>query len=541
MKSHRFLFPVLLLITLITYYPTIGAGFVYDFLGWQRLYDKGSFGDIFTSFGYHGNHQVLHFFFYSIYALFHIKGLPWYIIFCSIHAFNGWLLYTWLMQLSDRWSLHFSKLIALLFSILFIIHPYNVEPVVWKVCIHYLLSFSAVFGILLLSPAYIHEGNKRSMQLSLVVFLLSLFLLEISFVTPAVISLFLLVQSFVLAYSKSMLRRSVISAGSMWALLAGYILLTKLTLGTWVGHYGTKVHLRLDLIGMMSTEVKYLVKHLTDARYFSFKAKVMLFDTMLSIPELIFFILCAGLVLTIVYFLKAKKISGRWHLVFFSVIASMLYILPVSNIFFYHIGIGMNDRYGYLPIPFLIAGLIAILTSAPKWLNIALAAVIVLINLYLQEKTIRYWHESTEVLTHLKETYHWQDSSYVFILNSPDNMNGITMASIIEAPSGIDELIDFQTSKPNTGITFDIFQYNMTTPYDGVKVEQTGPMQLKVTFHQWGNWWHRNGIGASSYENEFYKADILDYPYQVTFKQFPKGSVILYQDGSTWKEFKLQR
>ena len=77
------------------------------------------------------------------------------------------------------------------------------------------------------------------------------------------------------------------------------------------------------------------------------------------------------------------------------------------------------------------------------------------------------------------------------------------------------------------------------TPSDGVKVEQTGPMQLKVTFNQWGNWWHRNGIGASSYENEYYKAEILDYPYQVTFKQFPEGSVIIYQDGPEWKEFKL--
>ena len=86
---------------------------------------------------------------------------------------------------------------------------------------------------------------------------------------------------------------------------------------------------------------------------------------------------------------------------------------------------------------------------------------------------------------------------------------------------------------------YDIFQYNMTTPDDGVKVEQIGPMQLKVTFHQWGNWWHRNGIGASSYENEYYKAETLDYPYQVTFKQFPEGSVIIYQDGKDWKEFKL--
>ena len=76
MKSPKLIFPVFLLITLIAFYPTIGAGFVFDFLGWQRVYDAGSFFDFIHSFGYKGNHQSLHFFFYSFYSLFHIKGLP---------------------------------------------------------------------------------------------------------------------------------------------------------------------------------------------------------------------------------------------------------------------------------------------------------------------------------------------------------------------------------------------------------------------------------------------------------------------------------
>jgi hypothetical protein len=114
------------------------------------------------------------------------------------------------------------------------------------------------------------------------------------------------------------------------------------------------------------------------------------------------------------------------------------------------------------------------------------------------------------------------------------------MASIYGEPSGIDEIIDYQTPNPNNGLMYDVFQYNMTSPDDGVHVEQTGPLQLKVTFNQWGNWWHRNGIGASSYENEYYKAETLDFPYLLTFKQFPEGSVIIYQVGKEWKEFQFQ-
>ncbi len=540
MKSTRLIFPAFLLITLITYFPTIGAGFVYDFVGWQRVYNLGSFSDVWHSFGYKGNHQVLHFFFYSIYALFHIQGLPWYIIFCSLHAFNGWLLYKWLLQISVRWKIQLPELLAAGWCVLFLIHPYNVEPVVWKVCIHYLLSLCAVLGVLLVLPKYIDTGDRKAFWMVLLFYMLSLFLLEISFVTPALITILLVIEALAFSSSRLILRRSAILASSLWGFLAGYIVFNKLTLGTVVGHYGSKTHLKLDIIGMMSTEIKYLVKHVFDARFFSFNVKNKLFDNILSSPELTFFLLVVCLAITILYVIRIKKIKPKWNLIFFGTVASMLYVLPVSNIFFFHLHIAMNDRYSYLPLAFLILTSVMLLYSLPKWISWSLTIFLLIINLYFQQKTNRYWKESTVVLHHLIDTYRWNDASHVFILNSPDNLNGIVMASIYGEPSGIDELIDQQTTKPNTGIMYDIFQYNMTTPGDGVKVEQTGPMQLKVTFNQWGNWWHRNGIGASSYENEYYKAEILDYPYQVTFKQFPEGSVILYQDGSEWKEFKLE-
>jgi hypothetical protein len=539
MKSSRLIFPAFLLITLITYLPTIGAGFVYDFVGWQRVYNLGSFSDIWHCFGYKGNHQVLHFFFYSIYSVFHIQGLPWYIIFCSLHAFNGWLLYKWLLQIKSKWKIQLPALLAAGWCVLFLIHPYNVEPVVWKVCIHYLLSMSAVLGILLVLPKYIYSDYRNALWVVLLLYTLSLFLLEISFITPTLITVLLAIEAFAFSSDKGIIRRSILIASSMWGLLAGYIVLNKMTIGTLVGHYGSQAHLKMDIIGMMSVEVKYLVKHIFDARFFSFKTKSFLFDTILSSPELTFFILLLCLSVTILYLIRIKKTAPRWHLVFFSTVASMLYVLPISNLYFLHLHVGMNDRYSYLPLAFLILTGLLLLYSLPKWISWSFTILVLMLNFYFQQKTIRYWKESTEVLQHLKDTYRWNDASHVFILNSPDNLNGIVMASIWGEPSGIDELIDQQTPKPNTGIMFDIFQYNMTTPKDGVKVEQTGPMQLKVTFHQWGNWWHRDGIGASSYENEYYKAEILDYPYQVTFKQFPEGSVILYQDGPEWKEFKL--
>lgn len=539
MKSSRLIFPFFFLVTLITFYPTIGAGFVFDFLGWQRVYDQGSFAGILNSFGYHGNHQALHFFFYSLYTIFHINGLAWYLLFSALHAFNGWLLYSWLKAINARWQINATGIIILLACMLFLIHPYNVEPVVWKVCIHYLLSLAAVLGLLLLIPGYISIGNKKSLWLILLIYAVSVLLLEVSYISPLVISLYLAIDFFAIKRTAYSFRRAGLIGGGMWGILASGLLLNKFTLGAWVGHYGAATHLKLDIIGMMSTELKYLVKHLADARYFSFKAKGLIFDRILSNPEIVFFAMAAFIGIFLLYAIKIRNLRGQIHLAIFSFGASMLYVLPVANLFFYHLHVGSNDRLGYLPLAFLIVTLVALLSRFPKWLSVSFLGFAILVQVYLQEKTITYWKESTTVLQNLRDTFHWHDADPVFILNSPDNLNGIVMTSIIEAPSGIDELIDFQTAKPYDGIMFDVFQYNMTTPDDGVTVEQTGPMQLKVTFKQWGNWWHRNGIGASTYENEYYKAEILDYPYQLTFKQFPEGSVILYQDGKDWKEFKF--
>jgi len=540
MKSSRLIFPVFLLITLVAFYPTIGAGFVFDFLGWQRVYDQGSFADIIHSFGYKGNHQALHFFFYSVYSLFHINGLPWYIIFCTLHAFNGWLLFTWLTAIHKRWQVKSSGLLIMLCCILFLVHPYNVEVVVWKVCIHYLLSLMAVLTLLIFASKYIRSRDHKFLWFSLAIYGISLFLLEISYITPLVISLYLALDAFASPKTDFNLRKAFLIAGSMWGILIIGLLINKWTLGAWVGHYGAAAHLNLDVIGMMSTEIKYLVKHLTDARYFSFKTKALLFDKILSTPELVFFMLALCISVMLVYAIKIKKIPGHLHLAFFGIAASMLYVLPVSNLYFYHLMVGSNDRFSYLPLTFILVCILALLSKTAKWFSIPLLSMVILIQVYLQEKTITYWKESTALVHHLRDTFRWHDRSHVFILNSPDNLNGIVMTSIIQAPSGIDELLDFQTSRPYDGFMFDVFQYNMTTPEDGVKVEQTGPLQLKVTFKQWGNWWHLSGIGASSYENEFFKAEVLDYPYQITFKQFPEGSVILYQDGKEWKEFKLE-
>ena len=537
MITSRTVLILCILASLISFLPSIGAGFVFDFPGWQNAYNGKNFIDIIDCFGYPGNHQLLHLVFYTFYRIFHVQGFPWYLFFAVLHGINGYILYRVIIALSKHWGAKVNFTMAAVGAGIFILHPYNVEPVVWKVCVHYLLSMMAMMGVMYFYTQYLGLQLKKALIWSGVIYLMSLFLLEISFVTPMILTLAGIISWLLSDHRKEIIKRIAIFLGMLWSILAAYLLLNYVTLGALVGHYGAKVHLQFNLLTIVISEMKYVVKHFFFARFFSFKTKGILFDQFLSYPVVAFFFMTGFIIISLFYFLRIRKVQPRWHLAYFGLCASMILILPVANLFFNHLLTGMNDRYSYIPLAFLIAGMVSLLSrDAKKWMYI-IPLIILTISIYLQQKTMNTWRQSTDVLQSLKADFRWHDAPYVFILNSPDNLNGIVMTCMINGPTGIDELLDYQTERPYEGKMFDIFQFNMTTPNDGVKVEQTGPMQLKVTFNQWGNWWWRNGIGATGYENEYYKVEIQDYPYLLTFKQFPEGSVIIYQDGGKWKEF----
>jgi hypothetical protein len=424
-------------------------------------------------------------------------------------------------------------------GVLFILHPYCLEVVVWKACVHYLLSCMAILAILLFLFQYISDTKRVHILKAGIIYTLSLFTLEISFITPLAVSLVAIVFAFTIPFERK--KYLIYFSGLLWTLLAGYLLLNLITLGSLVGHYGAEVHYRFDFLAIISTELKYFFKHIFYARYYSFQQKSLLFDQLLSSSTLVFFIFTTIIALIILYAVRIKKWKPVVHFVITSLVLSALFVLPVSNIYFYHLALGMNDRFSYIPSAFMMMAFIFLLSAIPKK-GVRITCIILLLSLhiFLQQKTLALWKSATEILQSLRQDFRWHDASHVFVLNSPDNYHGIKIASIIGEPSGIDELIDYQTEKPYDGIMIDVFQFNMNTPDDGVTAEQTGPMQVKVSFKDWGHWWHRNEIGAGSYENEYYKAEILEYPYLLTFKKFPPGSVIIYQDGMKWKEFQFE-
>ncbi|MDX1406543.1 MAG: hypothetical protein R3330_00370, partial [Saprospiraceae bacterium] len=89
---------------------------------------------------------------------------------------------------------------------------------------------------------------------------------------------------------------------------------------------------------------------------------------------------------------------------------------------------------------------------------------------------------------------------------------------------------------PVQGKLYDIYQYNMATPQDGVTAVHVNDSTYQATFNQWGNWWWRNGIGGTPYETEKYVTRIDGQSFTVTFKDKAADAVVIYFDGQGWQE-----
>ncbi len=568
MKKSLWILVAFAAATLLLYYPTSNGGFAADFVGWKDRFDAGTWSDLPNCFGYNGLHQFFHLFFYSFYKAFEINGLWWYVVFSIAHAFNGWLLFLFLKKLLFHLNFSAQAAPALIAAVLFLLCPYQSEVLVWKVCFHYLLSTGLILGCLyfLLPPTVVraeprtksketnlwfrslhfdsaqriarsnsdglNSVNQEPLQigLPLLLFALSLFVLEISVIVPLLVFCLLLIfRADWMTFVKTLV--------PFFAILIGYFLMNKMILGGWVGHYGAERHLNTDFLLIFGNEFRYFLKYAIFSRYLPGAMKTSI-SSAFSNLYVVYSIVAVLLILAGWFLLQLKKLQPRVLLmgVFFAMF--LVAIVPIANLYHAYELTTENDRYGYLASAFFYAFLVVGCYGLPQAARYVILGIYLIIGLLLTENNVQNWHHANRLYHGLLEDYRWDDSENVYVLAVPDNYEGIFFFKNFEGKNlMIKEALNSLDGRNISGDIIPIGQFAMRKPTDRVEVSSNEEGVITVKFSQWGNWWMRNSLGTGSHETDLYQFKKINNGYELRFKEhLPKGAKLIYCEGAKWRE-----
>jgi hypothetical protein len=323
-------------------------------------------------------------------------------------------------------------------------------------------------------------------------------------------------------------------------LLVVYFLSRRWLLGSWIGYYGAEVHLNTDPTLIAGNVLKYATKFLTFWRYWPHTYKESLYRAFEN-PVILWPIVGILLLFLTYLILRFQKWSVRWKSITAWALAFGLALGPVANLYCGYILHVENDRYGYLAAGFFALLLAQMMAMLPKWGKWIPAIIWIGLSAYFLQQTNRWWYQSDQVYKSLLDDFRWEDAPEVYVLAAPDNYKGILQFKDYSGEDvTIKDALEYIAGKKVNAMIYQVGQFNMASPTDGVKVNQAGENQLKIEFNQWGNWWWRNGIGTGSYKTPQYRFELQDLSYQFDYLNVHPEAVFIYSDGGKWKEKELK-
>lgn len=519
------------------YLPAAKAGFVADFTGWLEQEKYHGFLDNLNRTGYqiHSMYQLTQLVTYILYRLIGTHAWLWYLVFVSLHAANAALAYMIVAGLLQHAGEQRAKLIAATGAILFSISPYISEPVVWEPAYHFLQGLLLSLIVLRCVQLYITHRMTGYLGAGLIVYLFSLFSLEVFYLTPVLVLLLAVWYEWTGG-------KGVLSTLVKWLLIpqiilaAVRLLLFRLLYGDWVSRIGSgavaSVH--IDSLGKPA---KYLFHLLLLGRFFPNAVRQQVYAACdSSVGMLIFY----GAVIIITVFLIRRfaklSVTGKAaSLLFLYVIISLLLLIPL---WFFDAQLVVGDRYIYFASAFFYM-LVAVLAFSIRniYMRMGLLVMFALANMRYAIQVSRYWGKSERVTAALLSQVPANEKKTFILLNVPQNMHGVPMIGA-EANSEFKLMHDLLLpGKELHNTVYDAQGYNMETPQDGAHVRVVSDSVVQVTLNQWGTWWWFEAKGGHGYENSDYRLDLTDpgHWYRLTLKHPASQYLLFYQVGDKWK------
>jgi hypothetical protein len=517
------------------YAPTLGAGFTSDFTAHVRFFEERSQIGWWNSFGWRSNLPVLFGLMYAFYKVFHLQALPWFLLFTMLHALNalGVFLLTRRLLPDTRQG---SLLPAALAALWFLLGPYQAEAVVWKVCLHYLLVTGSLLAMMLLLTGRPGPWPAGRWALFHLLFAVALFSLEIALIFPFILALTAWWWGREQVSPAGEIRRRI---GSI--LLPQLVLLTtgfvwnRLRLGTWVGHYGADTHLALDPAELVSHILNYFLKYLLLTREWPHAAKAWLGDWHQHAPASLW--AAASVSLTLLAFLlwRSRRMERPAKLALGALVLFFLALAPVITLYFAYTGHSENDRYGYVAAALLALALSAALSHLPRPAFLAAGLLVLGIQVALLTEHTDRWRQAERLQSALLADYRWADAPEVWVLGMPDSYDGIPLFRGFVPGEGLQDALRYVGGKPVRGSIREMASQVVQRPGDGLIVTFPDSLSANVSFRQWGNWFMREGKGATDHGGDDYAVHFAEGAYTLQFRDPDNSRRLLWADGGRWR------
>lgn len=525
----------LFLLTLWAYWPAREAGFISDFTGHQMLFVQGAHLGWWNSFGWHGNQPILFGLMSGWYQLVGIQPLPWFVLFCGWHAVNATLVGLLGFRIwRSIWPAD-ARIAASVVAILFLLHPYQAEVVVWKVCLHYLLNVTALLGMLLLLLRSRASMPWSGWVLFHLLFLLALLSLELALIYPIMLLVTLWWWGRVQGWAVPDRRRwAAWIIGPQTGLVVLYLLANRWRMGAWLGHYGDEVHLRFSLSDLSANAWQYLVKYLAFSRDWPYAWKKAIVELSANHPTWMVILVVTLFFLWIAWLVSRsdrKTTTMLWAGLLFA-----LALAPVLSLYVAWMGHVENDRYGYLASVFFLLAWQSVLLRGPRWLMLAVWLCWGGVEWISLQANVDRWDQSNRLYTSLLDDWRWTDDRDVYVLGIPENYQGLFLfRSFVPGETLRDGLI-WTAGKEFRGRIHEIAAFQVGALTDGLEVTPVNDRIVEVRFRQWGNWFLRKGLGASDYREDGYEVDFFEGGYRITFDEADPRRLLIYSDGGQWVE-----
>ncbi|MEO6831079.1 MAG: hypothetical protein ABI378_02480 [Chitinophagaceae bacterium] len=527
-------------ILFLLYLPAASCGWVSDSLGWLYSIQTESFFDYInrTQFGVRSFYQTTQFVTWIFYQLFGINRWAWHFLHIALHALNCTLLFAFVKGFLKDGKIASAEQIAFVAALLFCCSPYVSEVIVWKASFHYLQGLAFLLGILLLTRMYLLSQQKRDLVFALVLIILSIFSLELWYLTPLFCASMLLFYWNAKIVSFKNIKRTFSNILLPQLLLFGlHLLLVKIILGSNTARLGDGFWQRP--LAYFAIKPPMYFFELFGGRFLPQSLRTEIYQFFCTyLGAGLFYGALFGLCFWLLFRLRQMSIRSKASCLFF--LWMLVAISLITPMWFPERLLIVGDRYLYIVLPFFFTSLCLLLfliksASFKTIIFIGIVASECIGTLHLN----RIWQKSENYSESLQTSFPKLPNKHILLLNNPAFYKGAAMIGAgADGEFKLMHNLFYQPKFPQE--MDDVLAANLCTLKDSTSFQVLNDSTIRIQLLNKESFWWYGSDYAKNYETPNFSVELIDqHTYLLKLHQAASKFVLLFQQNGHWQQFPL--